>query len=59
MAILLVAVCVIIDDVCECNNQHYCPQMEQFDWSEMMYYSRNIAYLPLASSPGENLLCII
>ena len=58
MAILLVAVSIIIDDVRKCNNRRYCPQMEQFDWSEMMYYSGNIAYLPLVLSPGKNLSCM-
>ena len=48
---------IVIDDVWAYNNRCYCPQIEQFDWSEMTYYSKDIAYLPLASSPGKNFLC--
>ena len=29
---------VAIEYVGACNNLHYYPQMEQFDWLEMMYY---------------------
>ena len=27
-----------------CNNLHYYPQMEQFDWSEMTYYNIGASY---------------
>ena len=45
---------IVIDDVWAYNNRCYCPhQME----SVMTYYSKNIAYLPLTSSPGKNFSC--